>query len=272
MTTSTQIPKMLAERRGRIGTDPYRPWRNTGAELTGFLGAEILAEGVWIGAAAITGMIPKSMMHAAASAVGKVCIEPFLDPIEKTLGKVCKLKECQPDPSLPKSERAERLARTILVYAPAIAISLEAKVATRKFFNKRMALRADTPTRMLPENASMWQKITHYGKLRHWSPQEKMIFFVDEGTQIGSFLVLNNQLAPFTDDMVKSTSGVLQHAFHMKKEKADEWGAATWLWVVPNSMGAIGAAAMIAGRHLADWPKGWVGRVLGRKGPESPSR
>jgi hypothetical protein len=233
-------------------------------ESGGFLIAEAASMATGLGVVAIIdSVIPKPIMKFAAKALGKTVVEPFLDPIEKCMSKICKLEECQPDPSKSREERAEGLARTMMVFGLAYVLSMEAKLHTRRAMNKLVGVLEELPHGPAA-NASFWQKVKHYGTLSHWSPQEKMIFAADEGVHIGSLYLLNNSLAPFTDEMIKSTSKMLQRTTGMDEKKAHEVASMAWVWEAANGLGAVAGIGAIAGKHALGWPRGVVGKAFGQ--------
>jgi len=241
-------------------------WKNIGAEISGFGVAEAVSEGVWLGLVAIEDrLIPKRALKYVSQAFGKFLVEPYLlDPIEWGLKKGCHLDECKIDFSKPRQERAEEMAKMLLLYVPAIGLAWEAKVRTRRFMNIKMKIQNEHVAKPLPD-ASFLNKLTYWIPGWHWSPQEKMIFVADEGLHLGSMYVLNNQLAPYTDEMIRGTTGMAQKLLGVSPVKAHELATAAWVWMVPNLIGAMGGGLAITAKHLGDWPKGWVGRLFGRK-------
>lgn len=238
---------------------------NIGRELGGFSVAEIAAEGTWLGVAALATMVPEKLMHDVTHAVGKAVVEPFLlDPLEKVMDKVCQIEECKPKPDQSREERAAGMVRAMIIFLPALAASWEVKIRARRLCNNKMGV-PHQEVRKLPPGSSFGEKVFHHILPKHWAPDEKMIFMIDEGMQLGSMYVLNNQLAPVSDDMIRATTGIAQKLLGMPEKKAHDFATASVIWAVPNAVGAVGAAAVIAGKHLYDWPKGWLGKVLGRR-------
>lgn len=232
-------------------------------ESGGFLIAELASMATGLGVVAIIdSVIPKPAMQFASKAIAKTVVEPFLDPIEKCMAKLCKLEECQPDPSKSRQERAEGLARTMIVFGIAYIVSMETKLHTRRAMNKLVGVLEELPIAPAAD-ASLWTKVKHYGTLSHWSPQEKMIFAADEGVHLGSLYMLNNSLAPFTDEMIKSTTKMLQRTTGMDEKKAHEVASMAWVWEAANGMGAVAGIGAIAGKHALGWPRGVIGKAFG---------
>ncbi len=225
---------------GHNGNGGYGKHKIPG-EILGFMGAEMIAEATWIGSAILTQMIPKKAMGVAVSALAK-CIEPVLDPVENVVGKVCKLKECRPDPGTPRLQRAEGLARVLLTYIPGIVLSFEAKLLGRRWLNG--------------EKDKKWNQMF---------TEERMIFLADEIPTFGALYVFNNQLAPVTDDVIHHAASILHKTTGMSEHKAHEMATAGCMWGIPNAIGILGASVAIAGKHLHAWPPKWMQRILGGK-------
>lgn len=240
---------------------------NVKNELKSFGLAEVVSEGVWLGLVAIEDkLIPPKLLKHASQAVGKFLVEPYLlDMLEGFLGKACRLEECKIDMSKPREERAEDMAKMMLLYIPAATIAWEAKIRARRFFNQSMHVDAEHNTKV-PADASVLKKLSYWIPGVQWSPQERMIAIADEGMHLGSMYVMNNQMAPCTDQMIRSTSSMIEKISGATPKKAHELATAAWVWAVPNVIGAMGGSLAIAGKHLGDWPTGFVGKLLGRKG------
>lgn len=210
----------------------------TVAEIGGFGAAEVVSEGVWIGSAILTGFIPKHLMDVASSALGK-CIEPVLKPVEATIGGLCKLEECKPNPDIPREKRAQELARILITYVPGILLSLQAKVQSRRYFGSKMGIE------IAPPGSRFWQ----------WSLPERLVMVADEIPTLGALWMFNRPLAPVTDDLIKSTSGILHKTMGMGEKKAHEMATALCMWGLPNSIGMVGASLAIAGKNAYHWPE-----------------
>lgn len=215
--------------------------------------AEMASMGVGLGVVAVADLvIPKPMLKFASKCLSKCVVEPFLDPIEHTMSRLCKLEECQIDPSKPREERAEAIAKTMIVFGGAYVASMLTKLHTRRAVNKHFGIHTDDHIIAPAPNATTWQKVKHYGTLSHWTPQEKVIFAMDEGVHLGSLYLLNNTLAPFTDEAIKTTTGLIQKVTGCSKEKAHEVASMAWVWEAANGLGALSAMGIIAGNHSFD--------------------
>lgn len=220
-----------------------------GLEMGGFLAAEFVSAGVGVGVVAVADMIiPKPILKGASKCLATCVIEPFLEPIERSLSKVCKLEECQVDPTKSRAERAEQLAKTAIVFGAAWAVALEAKLFTRHKINDHFGIHSGV-SRKPPANSTTWETIKHYGKLRHWTNEDKVIFAVDEGMHLGALYLLNNTLAPFTDRMIKNTTGTIERTTGWSHEKSHQVASMAWIWEAANALGAVAGIGIIAGNH-----------------------
>ncbi len=219
-------------------------------ESGGFLVAEMVGAATGLGVVAVADMIiPKPILKGAAKCLSKCLIEPFLDTIEGSLTKICKLEECQVDPSKPRAERAEQIAKTVIVFGAAYVASMEAKLLTRHGINEHYGIHSGHKSIPPKASATAWEKVKHYGTLKHWSTEDKIIFAADEGIHMGALYVLNNSLAPFTDSMIKKTTGVIQKTTGWPESKAHEVASMAWIWEAANGLGAIAGIGIIAGNH-----------------------
>lgn len=202
------------------------------AESGGFALAEMASMAVSLGVVGIADTLAPNLIKSASQAVSKTCIEPNLDTIEKTLGTVCRLKECQPDKTQSREERAEHLAKTMIVFSAAWAASMAAKVATRRIFNSAIGIEESKPPA---------------GKLL--SDYEKKILVADEGIHYGSILLMNTVGASVTDDMISSTANILEKVGFSKK-KAHEISSMAVVWELPNFLGMAAGIGAIAHNKL----------------------
>jgi hypothetical protein len=226
-------------------------------ESLGFAVAEGVSMVTSLGVVAIADqLIPKSIMSGVCKTIGKLVIEPFLlTPLEWVESKFCRLEECQIDKSVPREKRAENMAKTILIFGAAWALSLEAKLRTRRYMNNYLGVSSHEVESILPrEGAGMWEKFKHYATFSHWHPEEKMIFAADEGVHIGSMFLMNNQFSKQTDTMIKKTTDIIQKTTGMSEKKAHEISTMAWIWEVPNVLGGLAGLGAIAMKHAHNWP------------------
>lgn len=224
--------------------------RSVALESAGFGVAEIASMGVSLGVVAVLDkVIPKSMMDKATDVVSKVCIEPYLDTIEKNLKK-CKLKECQVDETKTREERAQRLAKGVVVFGSAYLLSLGAKLYARQKWNKSV-LREDPPK--LPADTSVFKRISQYVPFVGATRDANMILVADEVAHIGSLIYLNTKASEFTDDHIKKMSGTLEK-LGVSPQKAKEVSTMAMVWEVPNVIGMLAGGGAVFAKHAYGWP------------------
>lgn len=233
------------------------PVRNVraGAECLGFLGAEAASMATSLGVVAVADqLIPKPILKHTYAAVGKV-LEPWLlDPFEWAKHKFCRLEECRTDKTKSRQERAEEMAKIILVFGAAWAISMRAKLYTRRGLNKLLDLHEHEV--QLPKDTSWarramnvvvpWDKMTS---------QERMIFTADEAVHYGSIALMNMPMAHVTDEMIRSAKNVVKKVSGCSDQKAQEIADMAVIWELPNLLGMMSGWGAIAGKHYLKWPE-----------------
>ncbi len=234
-------------------TQPKSVRRSFALESTGFAAAELASMGVSLGVVAIAeDLIPQSIMKKATHAVAKVCVEPYLDTIEKAMSE-CKLKECQVDHTKTREERAERLARGIVVFGAAYLASLGAKLWIRGKMNEHFEV-AGASHKPAP-NGSNWVKTKiHDMSPNNWSPDTRLIFAADEAVHIGSLVYLNTKASDFTDRNIETMSKALQK-MGVSQQRAQDISTMAMVWEVPNFLGLLAGETAIFGKHAYGWPK-----------------
>lgn len=223
--TATELQK--ARRRAAQVTNS----RDIAMESVGFAVAEGVSMATALGVVAVADQIAPGIINGAAHVVSKGFVLPFLDPIEKGLGKICHLEECKRDDSIPREERAERLAKTLVVFGVAWVASMAAKLETRRLMNRSLGV--DDP---------------HQGSFFHLSRKEAIIVGTDEVVHYGSLLAANTMGASVTDDFIRTTQGVLEKC-GVPKEKAHELAAYTMVWEMPNLLGLLAGLGAVYATH-----------------------
>jgi len=220
------------------------PWKNFASESFGLGAAELVSIGVSLGAIALAPSRDKpGMLKDASKVVGK-CIEPYLDPIERGIRKVCKIEDCQPNMDEPRQKRAEQYARTLILWTGAAIASYGSKIAVRKLIN------------ILAKN----QEFVNTGKpLRDFfhnylipNDHDMSVFLWDEGIHLGSLFFMNTVGAKQTDHMIHGASSVLQK-WGISKERANRTAEMGVIWEGSNIMGFIlGGIGRIGYRHFVE--------------------
>lgn len=237
-------------------------------ESGGFLVAEAASAATGLGVVAVADwLIPKPIMKFASKTISKLVVEPYLDTIESVVSRVCKLEECKPDLKVSREDRAEKIAKTMIVFGGAYVASMGVKLFARRKMNEITGIVEHIPAK-LPPTATLWEKVKHYGTFQFMAPEEKLIFLADEGVHLGALYLLNNQMAPFTDDMIKRSTKLIQKTTGVSEAKAHEISNMAWIWEASNGLGAAAGMAVIAGNHLGGWStKGMLGKILQNKLP-----
>ena len=248
MTTANSIGDS-----SKLAMNTHSARKNIALESAGFGVGEITSIGVSLGVVAVMDkVVPKSIMHKATSVVAKVVIEPYLDTIEKILGK-CKLEECKVDETKSREERANRLAKGVVVFGSALVLSMVAKVLARRVFNDINKIAGEKRAILAPD-ASIGKKIAHYTPVLNWSSEELMITAADEGVHIGSFVYLNTMGSNLSDEHIHKMSKTLEK-LGVSPQKAKEVSTMAVVWEVPNALGMVAGGAAIFGKHAYGWPK-----------------
>ena len=248
--------------------------KNILSESAGFLAAEGTSMLTSLGVVALADIIiPKPIMQYGAQVLGKAVVEPFIDSIDHVMSSVCKLDECKTDTSKSRQERAEQIGKGMIVFSAAYVISMGAKLATRRFWNTNVGdiaktLKDITPAK-LPAGTPFGQRLKHAFTFQWVSPHEKMVFLADEGMHYGSLYLMNNQLAPMTDAMIRGTAKIVQKTTGADDKKAHEVATMWSVWEIPNILGAGAAITAIAGAHAKGWPSGKIGEILANKNGQS---
>lgn len=209
--------------------------QNIGLESSGFAVAEFVSMATSLGVVGIADTIAPGFLKTVTKAIGKTCIEPFLDPIENTVSGLCKLEECKIDKTKSREQRAEDLAYTMVVFSTAWAASMLAKIQTRRGMNRLLGIEE-------PLHTSLF-KLTK---------AEKIIIGLDEGVHYGSLLLLNTSAAHYTDDMIRTTTGLLQK-LGLPERKAKELSSMAMIWELPNILGLFAGIGGIVGKHKHGW-------------------
>lgn len=225
-------------------------------ESVGFTVAEGVSMGVSLVTVGLLDTLAPGMVKKATKVVAKTVIEPHLDTIERTMKKVCHIEECRVSDNQSREERAESLARAIVLFTPAWFLSMGAKVYTREKMNKHY----DIKDGYINPQKTFMEK-TFYKVI---SPYAWKIFVADEGMHYGSLIYLNTRGAEYTSDMIKATSNMLQKQVGMSKRKADDLASMAMIWELPNVLGWGAAMGMIFGKHRWGWGDQRRSRLLER--------
>jgi len=237
--------------------------------------AEIVSMATSLGVVAIADqVIPKSIQNTVYQSLGKILEPTLLDPFEKVKSKFCKLEECKTDPNKSREQRSEDMAKLLVVFGSAWVISMAAKLKTRRWLNKSFNVMEDLHMPKLEPNASLGKKLAfHTVPWVYWSPEERLIFAADEGIHYGSIFLMNNQLSPVTDEMIRSATNVIHKITGFDEKKSREIADMLIIWEMPNFLGMFTGFGAIAGKHKLGWPQKnqVLSKVFGGSVEHSPS-
>jgi len=221
-----------------------------GLESKLFCFAEAASMVVSLGVVAVLdSLIPKEIMHHATDVVAKTCIEPFQDTIEKGMRKFVKLDEFKVDESKTKQERAQIYAHTLMVFGGAWLLSWGAKLATRDFLNRRNGI-VPPKNNNLPAGHTYLEAVAHKVNPKNWNKEDLLIMAADEGIHYGAIgcMALNQTLASFTDDNIKSMTNLFEK-IGVPPKKAKELANYAVIYEASNLLGMASGIVVIAGKH-----------------------
>ena len=238
---------------------------NIAIESGGFLVAEGVSIAAGLGTVAIADkIIPKPLLDYGSQILGKVVAEPLLDTYDSLAAKFCKLEECKHDKDESRAVRGQKLGRGMIVFGTAYLVGLGTKLITRRAWNDHHGFKENHPAK-LPKGTPFGRKIEHVARFDYMSPHEKMIFLADEGVHYGALYLMNNQLAPCTDHLIRGTTSFIHKTTGFDEKKSHEIASVVWIWDAANILGAAAGIAAIAGAHAKGWPKGWAEKILANK-------
>lgn len=210
------------------------PMHNFALESAGFTVAELASVVASLGVVGFADTIAPGALKSTSKAISKAVIEPHLDVIESTMSNLCKLEACKTDKTVPREDRAEKIAHTLLVFGAAWVGAFVTKVATRRIFNEKVLGIRDRG-----HSSHKWWKLSN---------DEKLIIGLDEGIHYGSLLLLNTGAAVHTDAMINTTSSILEKA-GLSKEKSKELAGMSVIWELPNLLGLFAGMGGIYYKH-----------------------
>ena len=214
-------------------------WGNIAKETCGLGFAEIASTAVSLGVVAVAGDIAPHLVDKCGDVIGKI-LQPHIDAVQNNLLKICKLEECKPDMTLSQEERAKSMGKTIAVVGTAGVLAFGVKLLTRTSMNRLLGVGEITNT------GHAIKDLLHdiKPKAHDWK-----VVVADEGLHVGAVLFMNTVGAKRTDDLIRSTSSILQK-WGFPKQKADNVAAMGMVWELPNIVGFTAGVGSIAKYHL----------------------
>lgn len=216
------------------------------AEAFGSLGVGEIVSGVTsLGVIAVLDKVAPILTGRATKSLAKIVVEPYLDTIEGTLGKVCHLEECKSDKTLPREQRAEQLARALVLFTPAFLVSWGAKIITREAMKGPLKL---------PRHNKKPQGLEWLNPFKWQSKSDWIVTGLDESVHLGSMWVLNNRGAGVSNDLLKTTENFLKR-HGVSERKAKDIATTLVVWELPNGLGWLSGALGVFGKHHDWWEK-----------------
>lgn len=191
-----------------------------------------------IGTVAVLEDLSPKLTKATTKFLARYIFVPYLDYAENTLGYVCRLKECQPDQTKSREERAENLARATMLFVPAFVTSWAAKIATRKLTNKFLKVEDHAP----PQSRKWWE--LH----KMMSGKDWTVIGLDEGVHLGAIWLVNAGVPDISDGMLRTTQRIFEKA-GVPKEKAKDMASMLVIWELPNVMGWLAGVGGVIHHH-----------------------
>lgn len=210
------------------------PFQKFSREGSGLIFAEAGSMIVSLGAVGYADKIAPKMVSELTDKIAKKIIEPHLESFEKWGETLCHVKDCKSDKTQSREDRAKKIARAAVVFAPALAAGVLTKVAIRRGANEKFGM---------PYEHSWW-------KLHKLSEHDFKIFAIDDGVHIGGVVFLNTIGSGIADKMISGATNILHDVFGMEKKRAHDMASMGVLYeVVPNGVGMMAALAAIGHRH-----------------------
>lgn len=202
------------------------------AETLGLGIAEMASAVVSVGVFALADDIAPSLMKKSGKVIGRL-LEPFLDPIERAMQGGCKLKECQPDFTKSRQERAEEYGRFLTRFGVSLVPAVLTEYGVRKIGNHYLHV----------GNGDMGKSLAY--KLMHPNRHDCGVIGIDKGVQLGGIIAVNTIFAKQADVGIEGISNVLQKTLNWPKERADRAAQATIVWHLADGLGFGAAGAKI---------------------------
>lgn len=220
----------------------HSPTGNFCRESLGFSVAEGVSFLTSLGVVAVAEDLAPKLVSGASKAIAKMVVEPYLDTIEWGMTNFCRLEECQPDLTKSRQERAEKVARAIVLFAPAWATSMLFKIKTRQYINERFNIGDANPYR---DTHVAW----HPKRMFYTSPMDRKVLACDELTHYGAFIVMNSVGHKLNDRMIHSLSGVLHKTLGWSEQKAHDVASMAVIWELSNAVGTMAGIGAIAQKY-----------------------
>ena len=224
-----------------------RNWyHELGWETLGLGLAEFASMTISVGAFTFLGEIAPNTVNSVSKVVSKACIEPFLDTIEGVMQKTCKLKECQPDFTKSRQERAEQYAKYVTLFAASIPLGVGTEMLARIWLNNKFKVKAppsDGLRKWLQERTPTFM----HSQLPTW--HDVKVVGIDRGIHLGAILGVNTLLSKQADTAIDGITHCLQKSLNWPADRAKRAAEMLVVYEGPNWLGFSAATAYLAGYH-----------------------
>jgi hypothetical protein len=222
---------------------------STFKEAGAFSVAELVSMGVSLGVVGVADQIAPDAIKTGSKYLAKHVVEPNLEAIEKLLSKICKLDECKLETGKSREERAEKLAHISIVFGAAWAISMTAKVLTRRLLTHDIPQHDRESPHYKPHPDD---KVVIGNPKTGITKHEIKLFAADEGVHYGSLLLMNTCGAKVTDELIRTTTRILNKC-GVSEKKAHELATMLWVWEFSNGLGAAAGIGVISKYNDHNW-------------------
>jgi len=210
------------------------PFIRSSIEIGGLIAAEVAGAAVSLASVGYSKDIAPKLMDTTTNAIAKHVIEPHLEFFENGVSFFCHTKDCQPDKTQSREDRAKKIAGGIVTYAPATILGVATTIAARRLVNEKMGMPAE----------HKWYRLDKID--RH----DKNLFFVDNGVHIGASLYLSTIGSGHADNIIDGVTNILHKTFGADEQRARQMATmGTLVDVIPNAAGILVASGYIVHKN-----------------------
>jgi hypothetical protein len=243
------MEKSVAGSKKDVHPQHRTPREKVGYESLGFCFGEGMSIITSLGMVAVADELFPKLVDKASKSLANAVIEPNLEKFEWVMSKLCQLEECKVDPSKPRQERAESLARAVVLFSPAWVASMIVKTRARRWCNNQFGI---------GERDNPFKKWYDPRRWVYMNKSDRGIFYWDEGAHIGSLLLLNTVGHQVNDELIRASSNILQKTLGFSERKANDVARMAVIWELPNVIGMAAGMQAIYGKHMHGW---WAERT-----------
>lgn len=210
------------------------PFTKSTIEIGGLMVAEGVGAAASLLAVGYSKDIAPNLIERTTNAIAKYVIEPHLEFFENGVSFFCHTKDCQPDKTQSREDRAKKIANGIVIYAPATALGVATTVMARRLVNEKMGMPAE----------HKWYRLDKIDS------NDKKLFVVDNGVHIGASLYLSTIGSGHADNIIDGVTNILHKTFGMEEKRARQMATmGTLVDVLPNAAGILVASGYIVHKN-----------------------